>query len=112
MGTFYALNAVALQAKSALRLVPGTIAFFGFHFFFLNLDLYYCGRMNGVSFICVLLLSCWGVGCYFVGQAELGALKSGLVLPWLKKPGVQAMDEHTEPVKVAGFTESSWQYGL
>lgn len=34
MGTFYAVNAVALQAKSALRLVPGTIAFFWFHFFF------------------------------------------------------------------------------
>lgn len=33
MRTFYALNAAALQVKSALRLVPGTIAFFRFHFF-------------------------------------------------------------------------------
>lgn len=86
MGTFYAPNGAALQVKNALRLVPGTTAFLGFHFFFFffNFDLYHSGRMNGVSFICVLLLSSWGVGWYFLGQTEVGALKSGLVLSWLK----------------------------
>lgn len=66
--------------------------------------------MNGASFICALLLGSLGIGCYFLGRAELRALKSGLVLPWLNKPGVQVMDEHTEPVKVEGFTQSSWHY--
>lgn len=49
-----------------------------------NVDLYHSGRLNGVSFISVLLPSSWEVGWYFLTHPELGALQSGLVLPWLK----------------------------
>lgn len=85
MGTFYTL-AACLQVKSALRFVVGTTAFLRFHLKKkkTNVDLYHSGRLNGVSFISVLLPSSWEVGWYFLTHPELGALQSGLVLPWLK----------------------------